>query len=74
MVEDPEVRAIGYTFLIDLIIFLLYVLLFFAIRGSRGDQNEVLPNWRRMTRELREKAFSDQDLRASRSEEDIRLP
>jgi len=49
-VQDAEIRAIGWTFLIDLIIFILYVLLFFAIRGSRGDNNEVLPNWKGVTK------------------------
>jgi len=44
---DAEVKAIGWTFLFDLLIFIVYVIIFFAIRTRRGDrEKELLPNYK----------------------------
>jgi hypothetical protein len=40
------------------------VLVFFAIRGTRGDKDVVLPNWKGQ-RELNDARFSTRDLRPS---------
>jgi len=61
---DQEIKSLGWTFTIDLIIFIFYVMVFFAIRGKR-DQDTVLPNWKGAKRDLREHRFSDKDLRLS---------
>ena len=43
---DAEVKEIGWTFLFDLLIFIVYVVIFFAIRTKRGDkERELLPNY-----------------------------
>ena len=64
---DAEVSALGWTFLIDLIIFLVYISIFFAIRTSRGDRSEFLPNFERCdtTKIGLTAQFSRQDLKPS---------
>jgi len=66
---DPEVKATGWIFLLDLGIFLFYVLVFFAIRGTRGDKDVMLPNWRGGDRELNNGRFTSRDLRPSVADE-----
>lgn len=61
---DPQVKATADIFLIDFCIFLCYVLLFFAIRGTRGDKDVVLPNWKGQ-KALNEARFTTRDLRPS---------
>ena len=46
MVDDGEIRATGWIFLIDFGIFCGYILVWFAARGVRGDKGVVLPNWK----------------------------
>ena len=64
---DSEIKATGVMFLFDLCVFVCYVLLFFAIRGTRGDKNVILPNWRESDRELNNDRFTSNDLRPSNS-------
>jgi len=66
---DAEIKATGVIFLIDFAIFCGYVLLWFAIRGTRGDKGVVLPNWRSGRQELNQARFTMHDLRPSVSEE-----
>lgn len=66
---DGEIRATGWIFLIDFGIFCGYVLVWFAIRGTRGDKGVVLPNWKSGKQELNTARFTQRDLRPSVSEE-----
>jgi hypothetical protein len=47
---------------------MLYVLVFFAIRGTRGDRDVVLPNWK-CSHERVFNSFTMRDLRPSIAEE-----
>lgn len=62
---DEQISATSFTFLLDLGIFILYVLVFFAIRGTRGDKDVMLPNWRGGDRDLNTARFTSRDLRLS---------
>jgi hypothetical protein len=62
---DAEFKATGVMFLFDLCIFVCYVLLFFAIRGTRGDKNVILPNWQESNHGLENDRFTSRDLRPS---------
>ena len=66
---DADIKATGWIFLIDLSIFLFYLLVFFAIRGTRGDKDVMLPNWKGGDRELSNARFTSKDLRPSIAEE-----
>ena len=61
---DAEVAATGYIFLLDLGIFFMYILVFFCVRGKRGDKGVTLPNWKG-DRDLNNARFYAQDLRPS---------
>jgi len=66
---DAEIKATGVIFLVDFAIFCGYVLLWFAIRGTRGDKGVVLPNWKSGRQDLNQARFTMRDLRPSVSEE-----
>lgn len=60
---DQLISTTGWIFLLDFGIFIFYVLVFFAIRTTRGDK-VLLPNWN-AERELTNARFTARDLRPS---------
>ena len=59
---DPQFQSILVTFLFDMGIFILELLIFFCIRNKR-DQGNVLINWQPQNEYFRD--FNTNDLRAS---------